>query len=268
MAVTADILRRLGKLRLEPDALEEVLAIIADIQSVDEDRKAKQRERTAKHRSMKRDGNVTVTTQQCDAAVTAQTPNDPAPLPPHTPPITPTPNTHSDPVGSGSPSVEPTAPVEPMDPRRELFGRGKQTVRNLTGRAMDGCGSLIGKWLKIAADDAVIVLAVIDDAVAKELANPIPWIEQTIKAEVQRNGSGSNDLFRRPAAPRSGRSGSQFDVVASGLADLADQRGIRPGGRQNGSGYGNGSDHEAGRDDPEIEDADYWPASGYRAAHH
>jgi hypothetical protein len=132
---------------------------------------------------------------------------------------------------------------------------------------MDGCGSLIGRWLKFANDDAVIVLAVIDDAVAKELANPIPWIEQTIKAETQRNGTGSSDLFRQPPPSRGGRGGSSFDAVAAGLARVADRRGLRPGGRQNGSGYGNGSDHEARRDDPEIEDADWRPAGGYRAAY-
>lgn len=266
MAVTADILRRLGKLRLEPDALEEVLAIIADIQSVDEDRKAKQRERTAKHRSMKRDGNVTVTAQQRDADVTAQAPNGPAPLPPHTPPITPTPNTHSDPVGSGSPSVEPTAPAEPMDPRRELFGRGKQTVRKLTGRPMESCGSLIGRWLKVASDDAVVVLAVIDDAVAKELANPIPWIEATIKAEAQRNGSGSHDLFNGRAS--GGRpSGTVNASVSTAVARHAARLGIGPGGGQDHRGPRDPADHRPRRDDPAVEDADWTPARGYYAAH-
>ena len=50
MAVTADILRRLGKLRLDPEAFEEVLSIIADLQSVDEARRAGQRERTERYR--------------------------------------------------------------------------------------------------------------------------------------------------------------------------------------------------------------------------
>lgn len=83
------------------------------------------------------------------------------------------------------------------------------------------------------------------------------------------SGSGHrNRSSAGSAPPRGGRGGTQFDVVATGLASLASDRGIRPGGRQNGSGYGNGSDHEAGRDDPEIEDADWRPAAGYRAAHH
>lgn len=93
------------------------------------------------------------------------------------------------------------------------------------------------------------------------------WTDQRLP-KAPENGSGSDDLFRRSPSASSGRGRSSFDVVTSGLASLAGERGIRPGGRQNGSGYGNGSDHEAGRDDPEIEDADWRPASGYRAAHH
>lgn len=93
------------------------------------------------------------------------------------------------------------------------------------------------------------------------------WTDQHPVREAH-SGTGSHDLFRQPASSRGGRGGTSFDVVATGLASLASDRGIRPGGRQNGSGYGNGSDHEASRDDPEIEDADWRPASGYRAAHH
>lgn len=61
MTVTADILRRLGKLRLEPDAFEEVIAIIADVQAIEEARRLQQRERVARHRAMKRHGDVSVT---------------------------------------------------------------------------------------------------------------------------------------------------------------------------------------------------------------
>jgi hypothetical protein len=266
MSNPASLIARLAAEGVSPELLGEVAMALATAQAAAqaiERRRATDRERQAKRREshvMSRD----VTGQ----TVTPRTaPNDPSPCPPHTPPITPTPNTHSDPVGPGSPSAEPTAAAEPADPRRELFGRGKQTVRKLTGRAMDGCGSLIGKWLKITNDDAVIVLAVIDDAVARELANPIPWIEQTLRAETQRNGTGSRDLFRQSSPSRGGRGGSSFDVVATGLARVADQRGLRPGGRQNGGGQDHRPDYEAGRDDPEIEDADWRPAGGYRAAY-
>lgn len=61
MTVTADILRRLGRLRLEPEAFEEVLTIIADVQAMEEARRLQQRERVARHRAMKRNGDVPVT---------------------------------------------------------------------------------------------------------------------------------------------------------------------------------------------------------------
>ena len=48
MAITADSLRRLAALNLAPDAMSEVLSIIADMQSVDDARKAKDRDRKRK----------------------------------------------------------------------------------------------------------------------------------------------------------------------------------------------------------------------------
>lgn len=93
------------------------------------------------------------------------------------------------------------------------------------------------------------------------------WTDQYPAAETG-NGSGPHDLFRKPSSASGGRGGSSFDVVATGLARLADQRGLRPGGRQNGSGRDDARDYPPGLDDTEIEDAHWTAASGYRAAHH
>lgn len=190
-------------------------------------------------------------------------PNDPAPLPPHTPPITPTPNTHtSDPDGSAAVA----ASIAETNPRKELFGRGKQTLSDLTGRGRDGCGSLIGKWLKIADDSAVIVLAAIDEAAAKELAYPIPYIEQIIVREAKRNASGSHDLFNGQSSG-GGRSGTSQSAVAAALARRADRGGFGQGGGSDDHRprYANGRAPRS--DDPEIEDADWSPAPRYSAAH-
>ncbi|WP_336488315.1 hypothetical protein [Methylobacterium nigriterrae] len=261
MAVTADILRRLGKLRLEPEAFEEVLSIIADLQSVDEARRAGQRERTARHRAARRDGNVTVTTQERDAGVTQVGPNDPSPLPPRTPPITPTPNTSSDPDGSGSLS-EPT----PADPRRDLFARGLPELRRMTGRAEPQCRSLLGKWLKVAEDSAIIVMVAIDDAAANEVASPIPYIEAIIRREAQRNGSRPSDLLAG-SAPRDRRSGTVHSAVSAAVARHADRRGVGLGSGPHDPRSEDPRGDRPRRHDPEIEDADWSPAAGYRAAH-
>lgn len=92
------------------------------------------------------------------------------------------------------------------------------------------------------------------------------WTDQYPQRD-QRNGSGSDDLFPGHAArPRHG--GSSYDAVVTGMADVASRRGIGSRGRQDGSGYENGRDHRSRPDDPEIEDALWTPAGGYRAAHH
>jgi hypothetical protein len=67
VSVTANALSRLAALDLPPKALAEVLSIFAEMQQADEDRKAKQRERTAKSRAS-RHGNVTVTLQSHDTS--------------------------------------------------------------------------------------------------------------------------------------------------------------------------------------------------------
>lgn len=61
MSLQAETLRRLATLRLDTDQMAGVLAIIADMSGAEEDRRAKQRDRTRRHRAAQRDGNVTVT---------------------------------------------------------------------------------------------------------------------------------------------------------------------------------------------------------------
>jgi hypothetical protein len=70
MPVSAHALRRLSALNLPPEAMSEVLAIFADMQSAEEERLAKQRER--KRRS--RDSLVTVTGQDCDPSSLSPSP--------------------------------------------------------------------------------------------------------------------------------------------------------------------------------------------------
>lgn len=77
MSIGAETLRKLADLRLEPEQMAGVLGILADIQAGDEDRKRNQRERTRRHRDMKRDGNVTVTSQERYPFPLKENPPDP-----------------------------------------------------------------------------------------------------------------------------------------------------------------------------------------------
>jgi len=76
MTISADTLRKLSALRLDPDQMAGVLDILADIQSADEERKVKQRDRVRRHRA-KRDGNVTVTDQERYTPSSSPIPLDP-----------------------------------------------------------------------------------------------------------------------------------------------------------------------------------------------
>lgn len=66
LSLSAEILTQLSELALAPEQMSAVLRIIASMQAIEDDRKAKQRERTAKHRES-RQKNVTVTLPERDA---------------------------------------------------------------------------------------------------------------------------------------------------------------------------------------------------------
>lgn len=267
----AEMVSRLAGLGATPEMIAvAVQAVVAEQQVTAAERQRDQdrRDKRAAQKRKERSGacSATVARQSGDnAATVAADPNGPSPLPPHTPPITPTPNTTSDPDGSASPSGEPRS-AEIIDPRKDLFDRGLDAVRRMTGCATPRCRTLLGKWLRDAGDSAVVVMAAIDTTEAAEAANPIPYVEAIIAREAKRNGSGSHDTFGRGAAGNR-HGGSSFDAVAAGVARAADRRGIGPRSRANGAGPGYAADHGARRDDPSIEDADWTPADSDREAH-
>jgi hypothetical protein len=84
VSLTADALRKLAALRLDADQMAGVLDVLADMQSVEEERKAKQRERTRKHREQ-RDCNVTETSPSRYGDVTAPSPSLAKEIPPRPP---------------------------------------------------------------------------------------------------------------------------------------------------------------------------------------
>ncbi|MEE7504164.1 hypothetical protein [Methylobacterium mesophilicum] len=81
--------------------------------------------------------------------------------------------------GPGGPA--PRGGAGRRDFRKELFGRGVQAIRDVTGRPEVRCRALIGSWLGLASDDASTVLAAIDAAITEEVAEPVSWIEARLK---------------------------------------------------------------------------------------
>lgn len=67
------------------------------------------------------------------------------------------------------------------DFRKELFDRGMDALRQITGKGPDACRSFIGKCLKAAGDDAVTVLGLIEDAQRNQVADPSAWIAARLK---------------------------------------------------------------------------------------
>lgn len=81
-------------------------------------------------------------------------------------------------------SSEPTgsAAVVPfVDARTALFGDGLETLSAITGRHPSGLRSVVGKWLKVAYDDASAVLGAIRRARDQRVIEPIPWIEAALR---------------------------------------------------------------------------------------
>lgn len=70
MTVSAATLNRIADME-SPDAMREMLRVLAEQVAADEHRKELQRERTRKHRDLKRYGNVTVTLPERDSNVTS-----------------------------------------------------------------------------------------------------------------------------------------------------------------------------------------------------
>lgn len=84
--------------------------------------------------------------------------------------------------------AEASLPAQKPDPRKDLFDRGVREIVRRTGRAEGGVRGMVGKWLKHADDNAVIVLSAVDAAFDHDAADPVPWIERRLS--FKRNGAG------------------------------------------------------------------------------
>jgi hypothetical protein len=77
------------------------------------------------------------------------------------------------------------ASIEPpiIDHRKRLFSEGLQKLATMTGKGPDACRSFVGKCLKAASDDAVVVLGLIEDAERNQVVNPGAWISARLPKE-------------------------------------------------------------------------------------
>lgn len=67
------------------------------------------------------------------------------------------------------------------DARTHLFQTGLLFLQRVTGRPDRSARALMGKWLKMLADDAATLLAVLAECEAFNPAEPVSWLEATVR---------------------------------------------------------------------------------------
>lgn len=72
--------------------------------------------------------------------------------------------------------------IAPVDHRKRLFSDGLAKLATMTGKGPDACRSFVGKCLKAADDDAVVVLGLIEDAERNQVASASSWIAARLKS--------------------------------------------------------------------------------------
>lgn len=116
--------------------------------------------------------------------------------------------------------------AEAPDPRTRLFREGLATVGRLTGKGPDACRSFVGKCLKEAGDDAVVVLGLIEDAERNRVVDPSAWIARCLKGR-KANGNGptgeisaaGSSLIERLNAGFGGTSPQEYSGSGASEAD-------------------------------------------------
>lgn len=105
----------------------------------------------------------------------------------------------------------------PRDYRADLFGRGLKTLAEMTGKTPDSCRSTVGKWLKLVEDEAIHVLAAIDDCERNRYADPVGRIFKTLQMHRTNDGKiGKNGGRTNPFGPALDRLAESFELAAGG----------------------------------------------------
>jgi hypothetical protein len=67
------------------------------------------------------------------------------------------------------------------DIRTKLFNESLKTLARITGKTPDSCRGQVGKWLKAVNDEAIHVVAAIEDAERNRIADPVAWITRVLQ---------------------------------------------------------------------------------------
>jgi hypothetical protein len=66
----------------------------------------------------------------------------------------------------------------------------------MTGKGPDACRSFVGKCLKAAGDDAIIVLGLIEEAERNQAVDPSAWIAARLKTVEMPNGKPRSQIIQ------------------------------------------------------------------------
>jgi hypothetical protein len=74
------------------------------------------------------------------------------------------------------------ASILDIDPKAVLFGEGLTWLAEKTKRTENSLRSALGEMLKLARDNAGVVVAAISDAKRNDRADPVPWVMGVLRA--------------------------------------------------------------------------------------
>ncbi|WP_457104328.1 hypothetical protein [Methylobacterium sp. P5_C11] len=203
MAIRSEALRALVAAGASAEMLLAVIeadekAAAAEVDAMTEKRRTQTAARVRRHRETHLNAG-----NGGNALPPVPSPNGPPPLPaPPPPPLNPSPTPGSDPDGSADDVGQAGgagAAEQARAFRRELLTRGAALICANTGRSQRSALALIGHWLAIAHDEAVVVLGLIEDADGRELADFTSWVDRRLQA--RREALGRRPDRGRPAQP-------------------------------------------------------------------
>lgn len=108
--------------------------------------------------------------------------------------------------------------AEAPDHRKRLFGEGLDKFQSMTGKGPDSSRSFLGKCLREAGDDALVVLAAIEDAERNQVIDPSAYIARLLKG--RSNGQTGSKIIQ--AADDLRRKIASFDGPPSGDFSVRD----------------------------------------------
>lgn len=98
------------------------------------------------------------------------------------------------------------------DIRTKLFNESLKTLARITGKTPDSCRGQVGKWLKEVNDEAIHVVAAIEDAERNRIVDPVAWITKALKPRTT-NGQASKPQNGLSAALRDLRRSNEAEAI-------------------------------------------------------